>query len=84
MGSRIPTQRTLLFGEPNDKGFQFFQGWNVDAVAALRVHFFKRLYFEFEDKLVYVRYFGLKVDRGTAQQSVKANEFTLNFGVAVR
>ena len=56
----------------------------MDAVAAVRVHFFKRLYFEFEDKLVYARYFGVNVDRGTAQHSVKANEFTLNFGVSFR
>ena len=84
MGSRVPTPRTLLFGEPNDKGFQFFQGWNVDAVAAVRLHFCKRLYFEFEEKLVYARYFGVNIDRGTARHSVKANEFTLNFGVAFR
>ena len=83
-GFANPHTENHVFDQPNDKGFQFFKGWNVDAVAAVRVHLFKRLYFEFEDKLVYVRYFGLKVDRGTARQSVKANEFTLNLGVAIR
>jgi hypothetical protein len=83
-GFANPHTENVLFGEPNDKGFQFFQGWNMDAVAALRLNIFKRLYFEFEDKLVYVRYSGLNVDRGKARQSVKANEFTLNFGVAFR
>ena len=83
-GFANPHTENAVFDQPNDKGFQFFQGWNVDAVAAVRVHFFKRLYFEFEDKLVYVRYFGLNVDRGTAQQSLKANEYTLNFGVSFR
>ena len=83
-GFANPHTENAVFDQPNDKGFQFFQGWNVDAVAAVRVHVFKRVYFEFEDKLVYVRYFGLNVDRGTAQQSVKANEFTLSFGVAVK
>ena len=56
----------------------------MDAVAALRLNIFKRLYFEFEDKLVYVRYSGLNVDRGTARHSVKANEFTLNLGIAFK
>jgi hypothetical protein len=42
------------------------------------------LYFEFEDKFVYARYFDVKVDRGTAGHSVKANEFTFNFGMAFR
>jgi hypothetical protein len=83
-GFANPHTENAVFDQPNDKGFQFFQGWNVDAVAAVRVHFFKRLYFEFEDKLVYVRYFGLNVDRGTAQQSLKANEYTLNFGVSFK
>ena len=83
-GFANPHTENVLFGQPNEKGFQFFQGWNVDAVAAVRLHIFKRLYFEFEDKLVYVRYFGLKVDRGTARQSVKANEFTLTLGMAFR
>ena len=56
----------------------------MDAAAAVRVHILKRLYFEFEEKLLYARYFGVKVDRGTARHSVKASEFSFNFGVAFR
>jgi hypothetical protein len=44
---------------------------------------FKGLYFEFEEKLVYARYSGVNVDQGTARHSIKANEFTLNFGLAI-
>ena len=79
-----PHTENVLFGEPNEKGFQFFRGWNVDAAAAIRINLFKRLYFEFEDKGLYVRYFGLNVDRGKARHSLTANEFSFNFGVAFR
>ena len=72
------------FGEPNDKGFQPFHGWNVDAVAGVRANLFKGLYFEFEEKLVYARYFGVKVHEGKARHSVKANEFIWSFGYSLR
>ena len=83
-GFANPHTENAVFDQPNEKGFQFFQGWNVDAVAAVRLHILKRLYFEFEEKAVYVRYFGLEVDRGTARHSIKASEFTFNFGMAFR
>ena len=83
-GFANPHTENAVFDQPNDKGFQFFQGWNVDAVAAVRIHIWKPLYFEAEEKLLYARYFGVKVDRGTAKHSVKASEFTFNFGVAFR
>jgi hypothetical protein len=79
-GFAIPHTENTLFGRPNEKGFQFFQGWNVDAVAAARIHLWKPLYFEFEEKLVYARYFGVNVDQGKAGHSVKASEFTFSFG----
>jgi hypothetical protein len=83
-GFAVPHTENVLFGEPNEKGFQFLHGWDVDAGVAVRLHMFKRLYAEFEEKAVYARYFGVKVDRGTARHSVKANEFTFNFGVTFR
>ncbi|HYN09077.1 MAG TPA: hypothetical protein VES67_16970 [Vicinamibacterales bacterium] len=83
-GFANPHTENAVFDQPNEKGFQFFQGWNMDAVAAVRMHILKRLYFEFEEKAVYARYFGVKVDRGTARHSVKASEFTFSFGMAFR
>lgn len=83
-GLAIPHTENVVFGQPNEKGFQFFHGWDVDASAAVRLHILKRLYVEFEDKLVYVRYFGVKVDRGTARHSLKANELTFSVGMAFR
>jgi hypothetical protein len=83
-GFANPHTENAVFDQPNEKGFQFFHGWNMDAAAAVRVHILKGLYFEFEEKALYARYFGVKVDRGTARHSVGASEFTFNFGMAFR
>ncbi len=81
-GFAVPHTENAVFDQPNEKGFQFLHGWDLDAAAAGRLHIFKRLYFEFEEKLVYARYFGVKVDRGTAEHSVKASEFSFHFGMS--
>jgi hypothetical protein len=83
-GFANPHTENTVFGVPNEKGFQFFQGWNLDAGAAVRAHLWRGLYFEFEDKYVYARYFGVNIDQGKAGHSVNANEFTFNFGMAFR
>jgi hypothetical protein len=83
-GLAVPHTENTLFGQPNDKGFQPFHGWNVDVAAAIRAELFKGLYFELEDKLLYARYIGVKVDEGKARHTVKANEFSFHFGMAFR
>jgi hypothetical protein len=82
-GFAVPHTENILFSQPNEKGFQFLHGLDVDASAAVRVHVLKRLYVEAEGKGVYARYFGVKVDQGTARHSVKAGEFTFNVGLAL-
>jgi hypothetical protein len=81
-GFAVPHTENTLLGEPNEAGFQFFQAWNVDVAAAVRIHLYKPLYFEFEDKLLYARYFGVNVAEGTANHSVKANEWSWHLGLA--
>ena len=81
-GFAVPHTENAVFNQLNEKGFQFFHGWNVDAGAAVRANIWKGLYAEVEDKLLYARYFGVKVDRGTARHSVRANEFTFSAGWA--
>ena len=81
-GFAVPHTENTVFGVPNEKGFQFFQGWTLDAAAAARIHLYKFIYFEFEDKLLYGRYFGVNINEGKAANSVKANEFNFNFGVS--
>jgi hypothetical protein len=83
-GFAVPHTQNTLFGQPNTQGFQPFKGWDLDAAAAVRAHVWSGLYVEFEDKLLYARYFGVKVNQGTEDHSVKANEFSLNFGFAFR
>ena len=83
-GFAVPHTENTLFGEPNEKGFQPFHGWNMDAAAAVRIHVYKPIYVEFEEKLLYAHYFGVKVDQGTASHSVTAAEFSFHFGVAFR
>jgi len=83
-GVAFPHTENTVFGQPNEKGFQFFHGWDLDAAAAVRVHIWKPVYFEVEGKLVYARYFDVKIDRGTARHSVKAAEYNWNFGVAFK
>ena len=83
-GFAVPHTENTVFGVPNEKGFQFFQGWNVDAGAAVRAHLWRGLYFEFEDKFVHAHYFGVNIDQGKASNTVNANEFTFNFGMAFR
>jgi hypothetical protein len=83
-GFAVPHTQNVLFGQPNEQGFQFMHGWDIDASAAVRVHFLKRLYVEAEGKSVYARYFGVRVDQGTARHSVKAGEFTFSVGVAIK
>jgi hypothetical protein len=79
-GFAVPHTENTLFGVNNDAGFQFFHGWTLDAVAAARVHMYKGLYFEFEEKFVYAHYFGVNIDRGEASHTVKAAEFAFHFG----
>ena len=84
-GSRSRTRRTRCSASRTSKGFQFFQGWNVDAARRRpRRTSGRPLYFEFEEKFVYARYFGVNIDRGTARHSVKANEFSWSFGLSFR
>jgi len=83
-GFAVPHTENALFNVPNDRGFQPFHGYGVDAAAAIRAHYFKALYVEFEEKILYERYFGVKIDRGTASQNVKAAEFSFHFGVSIK
>ncbi len=83
-GFAWPHTENTLFGQNNDAGFQPFHGWDADASAAVRVNLVKGFYFEFEEKLMYARYFGVKINQGKASQSVKSNEYIWNFGLGFK
>ena len=83
-GSRFRTRRTRCSASRTTRAFSSSRAgtWTPPPPSACTSS--SRLYFEFEEKLLYARYFGVKIDRGTARHSVKAAEFSLHFGVAFR
>ena len=83
-GFAVPHTENTVFGQPNEAGFQWFAGWNLDVGAAVRAHVWRGVYVEFEDKFVYARYFDVNVHEGTARHGVKANEFSFHFGLSFR
>ena len=83
-GFAVPHTENAVFDQPNEQGFQPFKGWNMDAVAAVRIHVYKPIYVELEEKLLYARYYGVNIDRGEAGHSLKANELSFHFGLALR
>jgi hypothetical protein len=82
-GFAVPHTDNAVFGQPNEEGFQFFHGWDLDADLGLRFNPFRRFYVEFEDKLIYAGYHGVNIDQGKAHHNVKANEFIFNFGIGI-
>jgi hypothetical protein len=82
IGFAIPHTQNAVFDQPNDAGFQPFHGWNMDIVAAVRINLLSRLYFEFEEKGLFASYHGVKINQGTASNTVKASEFVFHFGVS--
>ncbi|MEY3188541.1 MAG: hypothetical protein RIT41_1076 [Bacteroidota bacterium] len=79
IGPLIPHVENKLFGQKNDKGFQF-GGWNTGLEYALRSTFYKKLYLEFAGKLDYAYYYNLDVYKGNAKQGFGTMEFILSLG----
>ena len=79
IGPLIPHVENKLFGQKNNKKFQF-GGWNTGLEYALRSTIKKRLYLEFAGKLDYAYYYNLEVYKGTAEQAFGTMEFILSMG----
>lgn len=82
-GPTIPHVQNTIFGVNNDPHFQF-GGWNTDADAALRLTFFKHFFFELYDKVVYARYWGLRLNDGVGKQAFGCYELALVVGGAFK
>jgi hypothetical protein len=78
-GPNIPHVQNTIFGNDNYPHFQF-SGFNVDADAAVRLTFFKHIFFELYDKVVYARYWGLRLYDGTGKQAFGCYELALVIG----
>jgi hypothetical protein len=79
VGFMVPHVDNKIFGNQNDRGFQF-GGLDVGAEAAMRITFFRHVYLEYCNKLVFTDYWGLKVYKGKARQNFGTYEMILNLG----
>jgi hypothetical protein len=82
VGFMYPHTQNTIFGESNKQGFQF-GGLDCGGESALRLTFFKYIYLEYCDKLVFTDYWGLHVYEGTASQHFGTFEMIANLGVNV-
>jgi hypothetical protein len=82
VGFMTPHVENTIFDKDNKPGFQF-GGLDVGVEAALRLTFFKYVYVEYCNKLVYANYWGLDVYEGKARQDFGCYEMILNLGVNV-
>lgn len=82
-GPVIPHVENTIFGKANKPHFQF-GGWNVDADVSLRATFFKHVFFEYANKVVYARYSGLRIYEGTAKQAFGCYETFLVLGITFK
>jgi hypothetical protein len=79
VGPVIPHVENTIFGHNNIPHFQF-GGWNADADASVKLTFFKYFFLEYQSKVVYGRYFGLRVYDGLADQHFGCFEVALVAG----
>ncbi|MBS1651236.1 MAG: hypothetical protein JSU07_04420 [Bacteroidetes bacterium] len=79
-GPNVPHVQNTIFGVDNDPHFQI-SGWNVDFDAAVRVTFFKHVFVELYDKVVYAHYRNLHIaSGGIGKQSFACYELALCLG----
>lgn len=81
LGFMVPHVENTIYGEKNRKGFQF-GGLDMGVEGALRLTFFRHLYLEYTNKLVYANYWGLKIYKGKARQAFGTYEMIANLGAS--
>ena len=79
VGPVIPHVENTIFGHDNVPHFQF-GGCDADLDGSLKLTFFKHVFLEYQSKVVYGRYFGLRVYDGLADQHFGCFEMALVLG----
>ncbi len=79
-GFMIPHPEITVFGEPNERSFQF-GGLGTGLEGAIRVRILEHIFLEAAQKVFYGRYRDLDIAGGTASQSVRAFVTILSLGV---
>jgi hypothetical protein len=82
VGFMYPHTQNIIFGKANNQGFQF-GGLDAGAEGDLRFTFFKYIYLEYCNKLIFTDYWGLHVYEGTASQHFGTYEMIANLGVNI-
>jgi len=82
VGFMYPHTQNTIYGHDNDQGFQF-GGLDIGGEADLRMTFFKYVYLEYCNKLIFTDYWGLHVYDGVARQHFGTYEMIANIGVNV-
>jgi len=82
IGPVIPHVENSFFGQKNEPHFQL-GGWNVGVEGAVKVTFFKTIFFELANKIDYARYANLKIYKGTARHAFGTYELIVNLGVTI-
>jgi hypothetical protein len=83
VGPVIPHVENTILGHDNNPNFQF-GGWNADLDLSFKMTFFKHVFLEYQSKVVYGRYFGLKVYEGRADQHFGCFEMVLALGATFK
>jgi len=80
IGPLVPHVQNKFFNQPPNA--QHFQvgGWNIGVEGTLRATFYNLVYIEYNNKLDYARYSGLKISQGTARQAFGTYEMIVNLG----
>ena len=80
IGPLVPHVQNKFFNQPPNA--QHFQvgGWNMGVEGTLRATFYNLVYIEYNNKLDYARYSGLKISQGTARQAFGTYEMIVNLG----
>jgi hypothetical protein len=79
VGPVTPHVQNTIFGHDNNPNFQF-GGWDADLDVSFRLTILKHFFLEYQSKVVYGRYFGLKVYDGLADQHFGCFEMALVAG----
>lgn len=80
IGFVYPHVENTIMSQKNNSGFQF-GGFDAGVEAGIQITFFKYVYLEYANKVVYARYRNLQLYEGTAKQNLACYEMILSLGL---
>ncbi|MBI4930519.1 MAG: hypothetical protein HY841_07140 [Bacteroidetes bacterium] len=80
IGFVYPHVENTIMSQKNNSGFQF-GGFDAGTEAGIQITFFKYVYLEYTNKVVFSRYRNLQLYEGTAKQNLSCYEMIFSLGV---